>query len=109
MDGPAPERGGPRFFREGDGVLRRHGRLWTGLENIPAMCHAGATHRARRARGELLPDLSDGREAAGRPVALEAAQGRLAAHARRTGAPASEARPVWLILGTRIGADLDGL
>src|ERR1700737_3219238 len=109
MDGQSAERSRPRFSREGDGVSRRHGRSRTVWQTMPAMWHAGATHRARRARGELLPDMSDGREAAGRPVALEAAQGRLAAHARQAGAPASETRPVWLILGQRIGADLDGL
>jgi formamidopyrimidine-DNA glycosylase len=52
---------------------------------LPGLRHGGAAHRLRRERDELLPALPDRRQAARRPLAVAAAQGRLAAVDRGVG------------------------
>ena len=72
-------RGRRRLPREGDRVSRRDGRPWPVQAALPRLRRAGAADRLRRQRVQLLRAVPDRRPAAGRPLAVAAAEGRLAA------------------------------
>ena len=80
-----------RVSREGHGVSRRHGRARTIRQALSGLRHAGAADSLRRERSQLLSDLSDRRQAAGRSIAVAPAEGRLAALARGTGTAQTDA------------------
>src|SRR6185295_13540902 len=70
---------------EGHRVPRGDGRARPLREAVPQVRGKGAAHRLRRERDQLLPGLPDRREAAGGPVAVAVAQGRLAEDGGRAG------------------------
>ena len=80
-----------RISREGDGVSRGHGRARTIRQALSGLRHAGAADSLCRERSQLLSDLSDRRQAAGRSIAVAAAEGRLAALARGAGTAQADA------------------
>ena len=69
---------GERLSREGDRVPRRDGGARPLQAAVPGLRHAGAADRLRRQRVQLLRALPDRRPAARRPLAVAAAEGRLA-------------------------------
>src|SRR5215212_4887663 len=75
---------------ESHGLSRGDGRARPVREAVSALCDAGAADRARRARGELLPDVPDRRAPARGPRLIEAPEGRLAEVARRARTAARE-------------------
>ena len=77
---------GGEFPGEGHGLPPGHGGARPLSAAVPGVRHAGAAHRLRRQRGQLLRHLPDRRPAARRSVAVAPPQGGLAAHARGTGA-----------------------
>ena len=69
--------GGP-FSGEGHRLSRPHGRPWPIQAAVPGLRRAGAAHRLRRERVQLLREMPDRGPPARRPLAVAAAQGRLA-------------------------------
>ena len=67
---------GERLPGEGDGVPPGHGRARPLRQAVPGLRRAGAAHRLRRQRDELLRALPDRRQAARRSRALAAAARR---------------------------------
>ena len=78
---------GDQFPKKGDGVPPEDGRARQVRTAVSGVRHAGAAHRVRRQREQLLPALPDRRQAARRPRPVPPAQVRLAAQRRRTGRP----------------------
>ena len=72
-----------RLARQGDRVSPRDGGARQVPAAVPGVRLAGAAHRARRQRDQLLRALPDRWPAAGRPRAVDAAQGELATPHRR--------------------------
>jgi len=62
LDRALARRGGGRLSGEGDGVPGRHGGARALRQALPGVRRAGAAHRVRGERNELLPALSDGRQ-----------------------------------------------
>ena len=84
------------FPGEGHGVPRGDGGARPLRQAVPRLRRAGAAHRLRRERGELLRDLPDRRQAAGRPravAAAAAATGRRRWRSWRNGRAAREMPP----------------
>ena len=79
---------GRRFPGEGHRLPQGHGRAWPLRQALPGLRHRHPAHSLRRKRNELLPALPDRRQAARRPLAFAAAQGRLAEDDRGAGEPA---------------------
>jgi hypothetical protein len=77
--GAAPGAGRSRLPRQGNRVPRAHGGARPLRQALPRVRLAGAAHRVRGERIELLRALPDGRKAARRPGAFVAAQEELAA------------------------------
>src|SRR5262249_3211201 len=90
MDRSAARTGGRQFSREGDGVSRRDGGARQVQAAVSGLRVAGAADRVRRERVQLLRDVPDERPAAGRPLAVETAERRLAEVHRR---PLTSRRP----------------
>src|SRR5262249_62229846 len=81
--GRALERRGERQFSgEGDGVPQRHDGARQIQKAVSGVRRAGAAHRLRGERDELLREMPDGGPFAGRPGTLAPAQGGLAEDAR---------------------------
>ena len=93
MDGQAARRGRRNISREGHGISRRDGSARPFRKAVSALLHAGAAHRAWRARGQLLPCVPDRRPAARRSGTVEAAEGRLAEDTRRARAATAGTGP----------------
>ena len=70
---------------KGHGVSRGDGGSRPLRQAVPRLRHARATHRLRGERGELLREVSDGREASRRPSPVAAASRRLAPDTRGVG------------------------
>src|SRR5512146_866378 len=85
MDGSASCRGGRRFPGERDGLSNGDGGPWKIPAAVSRVRDAGSTNSLRGQRDELLPDLPDGRKAAGGPGAIADPEGRLAEELRRVG------------------------
>ncbi len=87
-----PRAAGRRLPREGDRVPPGDGGARQVPPALPGVPDPGAADRPRGERDELLPALSDRREAARRPRALEAAQAGLAEDDRRARGAQEERR-----------------
>src|SRR5258707_15444139 len=85
MDRACARGGRGRTPGEGHCVSRRPGGARPLRQALPGVRRAGAAHRLRRERNELLRALSDRRQDPCRPRTLAAAQEELAALAGRTG------------------------
>ena len=71
--------------RESDRLPAGNGRPWPLQPALPSLRQQNPAHPLRRQRNQLLPDVPNGRKAAGRPRALATARFRLAPKSRRTG------------------------
>ena len=69
---------GGQLSREGHRLSRPHGRARAIQAAVPGLRRAGAAHRVRRERVQLLREMPDRRAPARRSLAVAAAQGRLA-------------------------------
>ena len=78
VDRAARARDGRRVSREGHRVPRRDGRPRPLPQAVPGVRLAGAAHRVRGQREQLLREVPDRGQAAGRPLAVAADEGRLA-------------------------------
>ena len=83
---------GGRIPRRRHRLSPEDGGAWPLRQALPRLRRAGAAHRLRRQRDELLPALPDGRPSAGRSRALAAAQAGLAAHRGGVGGAPARAR-----------------
>ena len=88
VDAAAP-RGGGRVPGRGDRVPARHGGARPLRPAVSRLRRAGAAHRPRRERDQLLRALSDRGTAPGRSRAVAAAAAGLAAHPRGDGGAAA--------------------
>src|SRR5262249_19254968 len=82
MERAVDRRGEDVVSREGHGVPRGDGRAWPVRKAVSGLRHGDPEDRVRRERVELLPDLSDRRQAPGGSRALATSQRRLAEDAR---------------------------
>src|SRR5467141_2641741 len=85
MDRTPARRSGRRFPGEGHGVPQGDGGARQIQGALPRLRLARSAHPLRGQRGELLRDLSDGRQGPRRSLVVAPAEGRLAALARRVG------------------------
>ena len=69
--------------RKGHRVSRRHGGPWPLRQAVPGVRHRDSADPVRVERSELLPDVPDGREAAGRSRFVAVVEERLAEVAGR--------------------------
>src|SRR5437879_13791529 len=83
MDRAAAPRGGSRFSGESHRLSRRHGGARAISQALPGVRLAGAAHRVRGERDQLLRALPDWRQDPRRPRPLAPAQSELAALDRR--------------------------
>ena len=72
------EQSGEDFPDEGHGVSRRNGRARQVPSAVPGVRRAGATHRVRGKREQLLREVSDGGPAARRSLVVASVEGDLA-------------------------------
>src|SRR5205807_2194910 len=83
LDRASARRGRGRISKEGDRFPRGNGGAWPLQQTVSRLRHAGAAHRLRGERNELLRAMPDGRPAAGRSSVVAAASRRLAEVDRR--------------------------
>src|SRR5690242_9485191 len=93
LDRAPAHRRGRRVPREGDRLPQGHGRARPLWQALPRVRHGDSAHPLRGERNELLPAVSDRRQAARRPLAFPAAQGRLAEDDRGAGKSAKVTEP----------------